>query len=775
MGDFSPSGRRLTIFRLREGRLSLGVADRSKSHDKLAPFTPDLPIASPSPIWLDEGRLILVALPEGELPTLLAFGEATQKRSRLLWHIAAEGQQPSATLTGSGRFKDAGLGDSHRSVILLDIASKQSRTLFRGEASDIALSADRTRSPCCSRPRPIHTVAERELDAGTNWRRRGLAVVDVRDGTEWNVCQGCDVAPNLLAWSPAGAELLYFAARPGSSWREGELYRLDARRGTIRPLTGPGLRAAVQSPDRNSVVVNAGWAGRTPVALLKPGSGGQRADWFAIPDPASARNLSAFLPGSAGSLVAATPSEVALASNGSIWRVPLAGPPTKLKTGNIAAVGPSTPDRFSVGARHIFNPAAREMPLLVEKAEGAAMLRFVAASPAGDRRCPLPSADMSVLAADPASGTAILFDQQGGGMGRLLRLSCNGDIEAIDSINRQLADVEAVAPIAVRSRGAGGDVLTHWLYLPKRPAAFPPPLVVIPYPGTVYPDAAPPPPDLSQMKSVINEQLLAAHGYAVLRPSIPLAWSTGDPLLTFPGLVLGAVDAGRRHREGGRHTAGGPRPQLRRLCRSGPRHPKRAVPRRHCLSRDLRPDSGLRHWGGCRRGRAARPPFTRNRGGLARGRPGTDGPPAVARPPALRSQQPDLRGRGIKAPILLIHGEVDPLASSHAERMFFALHRLGKDAKMLRYFGEGHVLASPANIRDHWRRVFDFLDDRCRDPGLPQAELRYRPQCRAQARSWRREQAAAPCRSTSRPARRGARRAPSALSSPLATSAPSSR
>jgi len=42
--------------------------------------------------------------------------------------------------------------------------------------------------------------------------------------------------------------------------------------------------------------------------------------------------------------------------------------------------------------------------------------------------------------------------------------------------------------------------------------------------------------------------------------------------------------------------------------------------------------------------------------------------------------------------------------------MFTALYRLNKDAVLVRYWGEGHVLTSPANIQDYWHRIFDWYD-----------------------------------------------------------------
>jgi dipeptidyl aminopeptidase/acylaminoacyl peptidase len=67
---------------------------------------------------------------------------------------------------------------------------------------------------------------------------------------------------------------------------------------------------------------------------------------------------------------------------------------------------------------------------------------------------------------------------------------------------------------------------------------------------------------------------------------------------------------------------------------------------------------------------------------------------------------------GLKSPLLLIHGDADFLPVEEPERMLMGMHRLGRDALLARYAGEGHSLVSPANIRDQWQRILLFLDDR---------------------------------------------------------------
>lgn len=65
----------------------------------------------------------------------------------------------------------------------------------------------------------------------------------------------------------------------------------------------------------------------------------------------------------------------------------------------------------------------------------------------------------------------------------------------------------------------------------------------------------------------------------------------------------------------------------------------------------------------------------------------------------------------ISAPVLLLHGDQDYVEIGQSEQMFGALRALGKKAELVRYWGEGHVLEGPANIRDAWQRILAWLDD----------------------------------------------------------------
>jgi dipeptidyl aminopeptidase/acylaminoacyl peptidase len=63
-------------------------------------------------------------------------------------------------------------------------------------------------------------------------------------------------------------------------------------------------------------------------------------------------------------------------------------------------------------------------------------------------------------------------------------------------------------------------------------------------------------------------------------------------------------------------------------------------------------------------------------------------------------------------PLLMLAGDLDIAATSlaGAMRMYNALVRAGKQPVLARYWGEGHVAASPAAMRDQWQRVSTWFD-----------------------------------------------------------------
>src|SRR5690606_25068694 len=79
-------------------------------------------------------------------------------------------------------------------------------------------------------------------------------------------------------------------------------------------------------------------------------------------------------------------------------------------------------------------------------------------------------------------------------------------------------------------------------------------------------------------------------------------------------------------------------------------------------------------------------------------------------PLAYIAASPLFNASRVSAPVLLIHSDMDTFHIGQYERMFTALTLQGKQAKLMRYWGEGHGPSSPGNLRHMWSEIFDWFD-----------------------------------------------------------------
>jgi dipeptidyl aminopeptidase/acylaminoacyl peptidase len=72
----------------------------------------------------------------------------------------------------------------------------------------------------------------------------------------------------------------------------------------------------------------------------------------------------------------------------------------------------------------------------------------------------------------------------------------------------------------------------------------------------------------------------------------------------------------------------------------------------------------------------------------------------------------------VNTPVLLVHGDLDYVPLQQSEEFFAALHLLGREARLVRLFGEAHGADGAANVEERWRLVVDWLNVHC--PGSKQ-------------------------------------------------------
>lgn len=339
-----------------------------------------------------------------------------------------------------------------------------------------------------------------------------------------------------------------------------------------------------------------------------------------------------------------------------------------------------------------------------------------------------PSQDAEVAALDIASGLTVFRDANG--------------------IWSQRRSQDGFTKLASQTPFYGGISDLHGMtfsYLTtdgKRVGAqllFPPgyrtdkryPMVVVVYPNTQF-DASAEGKTISEHirpASVINDQLLAIHGYVVLRPSMPgfgttvsqdlkeLSAQTQEPYFTLANGVLPAIDEAVRrgiadtdrigligHSYGGYAVYG--------LVTQSQRF-KAAVAASGFS--DLTSfygafDARLRY---SPNGNRSLFYFDYLESVLRMG-----GPPWEDMERYVRNS-PIYHANSVTTPVMIVQGDMDYISIEQGEEFFSALERQGKRVKFVRYWGEGHVLESSVALRDYWERVYDWFDRYLQPPMEP--------------------------------------------------------
>lgn len=689
-GSFSPSGRKLTIFRLDGERLRVGVLDIATRAVRWLPVSPDLPDASPAPRWIDDDRLLLVTLEAGELPDLFDAPTRAQRRARAGWQAAQSGSAVSVSVLGSGKYADIGMRPRVRQLGLIDLRTGTSRPLYRGDIYDFDLSADGSRLAIVSKAGNVLPEPNTPLDQAFEPRRHRLSIVALPTGRVVTPCPRCDILPNFLSWSPSANELLFHARADGQGWASGRLHRWSGSTGKSSFPLPPGLNPKLGIGGGSARTLAAHWLGPTPIALVERHG---RSDWVA----ATSRGLVTLnraTPTSPARLLAID-GRLALIGEGTQARwVDADGRTSEPLFGEVEALLRFDPHSF--GTRNWMN-AVPTLPLVVRTEQ--ARTRIGAASDQAGGPLALESNDR-ILAIGRNIALAYAEDAHGVGM---IIVADRHRRHVADRINTHLAKVEPPRIIQLSTTAGDGTRLTHRLTLP-RATNRPPQLVVVPYPGALI--SGGPIIGVANANMMTHAHLLAGMGYAVLEPSIPVPPAPADPLEHLTAPVLAAVDEAQAqglvattrplllgHSYGGYAVAG-------LLAKSDRFAAGVAVAGPYDLAAgyggfDPRSDPvGLA--------------LTMSVGWFETG-PGRMGAAPWQAPERYVRNSPSFQIQALRAPLLLVHGELDYVPVYQAERLFTALHRAGRDVILARYAGEGHALINPNNVRDYWRRVSQFL------------------------------------------------------------------
>lgn len=684
IGSISPGRTRMAVFRLQDRKLSLGVVDLATSTVRWLPSSPDLPGAAPGPVWIDEDRLVYVAMTRDRLPASLSGGTAGTRDLVDRWTRQSRGD---VTRTLVSTMNGAVPDDGEREVILAALGAGSQRVLARGDVVDLSVAPSGKRVVVVLTGRPVAPAAA-PINAGFDSRRHRLLIVDVEAGR--SLTPPLEVLRGVMSWS-SDDRLLVVSRDGGSDWTRAVWAMVDAS-GQVRRLGGSQDRAAVEEVGAGRLA-HGGWTGTSPLALMRNADGKIR--WMrlrsggaeALPLPVSAR------------LVGATPETAWMLDGATLFSIDRAR--VRIVTREVERAGAAIPDPYALGFRLVRDPPF--LPLIVTRRNGSRQVLPLD----GTRLLPgidVPK-DVQVLAA--TQGTVIVGEADRHAVASVTMLRRERAPVVIDQVNVRLKTIDLPRAIDLNTKAANGQSLHDWLLLPSNPR---PPLVVTPYPGLTFTAELPREAGISRLAVPDNALLLVAAGYAVLLPSMPLAGTENpaDGILprideaTDAAIATGLVDGDRVGVQG--HSFGGyaamtvatRSDRYKAIVAANGPYDLLAMHGNMPAADKLRLDFGI--------------PASASIGWTEGGQGGIGAPPATALA-AYLAASPMMHLDRVRNPILLITGDLDPVDATQAERAFMELYRLGKDAVLARYWGEGHANASSGNIRDYWRSIVGFFDD----------------------------------------------------------------
>ncbi|WP_283843720.1 S9 family peptidase [Brevundimonas albigilva] len=504
VGAFSPSGRRLAVFRLRNDEWRLGIVEIAAGEVVWTDVAPELSLWGRSLEWLTDDTLVVLGMPDGALPPRLAGPRAEQARLLAL-RAAATAGSPAAITVGEDGPPEA---LPPRRLWRIDAVTGEAAAIADGPFLDLEVSPD-GRYAALLLDGPL--LPPPSADTASEVRRaRGLELVELTTGAAVRPPEAGNISTSLLAWSPASDALL--VATIGD---EPARLLTVAPDGAARDVTPAGAHPTTPIDFQGMATAEGGWLGGVPIFKGRSASG---EGWFVA--GADAQPLTGLSPDAR--LVAEGRSSVLFASGGRVIRLGADGESVDLGAA-ASAVNPRGP----FGLRAQSGPLKADFAV-IERPDGRLCQAW--ADPGAEPRC---------VAATP--GAAISWSQ-GIGLDRsgpeaepnTLRLQRGHSREVVWRLNPEL-DRIAVAGAPAHHRRWRRGRLALFAVEPDSDAARDRGALSgrgLPRPAVV--DAA------ESTGLSLAPQLMVAAGYAILIPDLP---ATPEPADGLAQRILSVVDA----------------------------------------------------------------------------------------------------------------------------------------------------------------------------------------------------------------------------------------
>ena len=742
----SPDSRRLVALEHWKGRLRL-VACRIGADDCVRfdpmPDIRDRYIASlqwnERLVWISPDRFVMPVRPDG-LP-------GSEMRSRgavgtLLWEAwneAWSGKRATAsevTSTGRDRSTDWAEGD----LAVFDTSTGKADILLPGRYAGVVVSPDGSHLLVARvgerrRPEPDARLELRETHPMFD-RRYAPHLVNTATGEALALGMPFHVDPGSFTWRADSRAFAVFGWDQGEQAEQGRFYVFETESLSATPL-GQASFLFTGSVDVPGIKW---WTGPAQSVLLEDGlaahgrlqAGGQPG-WFLLGPSGSMSSLSGSVPMPQAGLVQEDAQAIVVVADGQAFRLEPGELPQRI---DIPGSGKVQPFEYRSNSEHGWSNESFPMSRRARKdVTGPAMLLsadafgndlgvhiLIPGPGMGTIRIDVPGAGGRVLAAS-AGQHSLLATYKDSAATRLVLFREGRAALQLARINTHLNRVRHPETRRLRYTLTGRDagdpprVMSVCLLLPP---GFDPskryPVLLEVYPagtgGTCLTLG-----DAPSTNPIVGD-LWAARGFIYVRPGFPLdlVRTPRDPLGRL-GLVLDEtidVLVARGFADPGRVVVfGASQGGMASLVAAVQSKKPAAVISMHGWSdyfshyfgaRGLMRYFHLDQNGGDNRWR-----YECREDGPEHACPFGFGTTALS-PEAFARASPVAQADRVSAPIMLVHSDLITSTWPSTTRCL-APYRSGREARYVRYWGEGHGNSSPANIRDLWMRIDRFLEE----------------------------------------------------------------
>ena len=720
---WSPDSQRLALESADpDGQVGLWVWERTNG--KLRRLI-ERGVADELPQWTDEHRLLYTLPPAGSPVSINAGGfKGAIDQAEKAWAKGLGGREPSVSVLESGIPQAQPQG----SLAVIDVQNGEQHSVLTGNCVG-ALISPGGRYVACPRQLDITQVATSGAFRVGPTFLLGLSVATLEGKVLFATDGIKDLVPRSLRWSPDGSLLAVVGRiRQGvDAPLQVFVYHPDTQ--TLVPMNTHGIVPVADYYSRRPQLL---WTSRNEllVGAQPESSSATRADLWALSEKEQPRNITREMKSVPSTLLTEHGGESFLGiAQGKLWRLHPDGSTSQDLSAQLDArltsifwpyFGLSEPQDYSTDLTTIVVSAQRtslandrgETRNAIPGEKVETDLFSIDLASGKFTRLKMPSAAATFLNFSPKLNTAVfsLNDRSG----TYLWLSnAMSDARLILQTNTFVREIDESQWKKIDYRGLDGQNLTGWLLLPfgyREDKRYP--LIAVVYAGIVYGSAPPPYQSINDTLGDGEGALLAAHGYAVLFPSMPRLADgvVHDNYMDLTKGVLPALDKvidlgiADPHRVGvigqsyGGYSVYGLITQTKRfqaaVALAGPANLVSYYGQFSGGSRyDSFPQAG-----------------TMTQQNWAEGGQGALGTPPWKDVERYIRNSPIFYADHVETPVLIIQGDMDFVPIEQGEEFFMAMNRQGKRARFLRYWTGGHGTGG-ANAIDMWKQIYAWFDE----------------------------------------------------------------